>query len=304
MILSGARVALGPGETAPLEIEIRGGRIRRLGRRLEGRPRLRLEGCLILPGLINAHDHLEFNLFPRLGRGPHPNAGAWARVVHRPAESPVREHLRVPQSTRLVWGGLKNLLSGATTVCHHNPTGAAVFRRRFPVRVVRRMGWAHSLEFSPDLAARFRHTPADQPFVVHLGEAVDGSGKRELRVLQGMGALARRTVLVHAVALDAAEFDRVRQAGAAVVWCPSSNLFTLGRTAGPELFQSGVPVALGTDSALTGAGDLLDELRVARRASGLSREDLYRMVTIEAAASCDCGMAKAPSPKAAWRTWR
>jgi cytosine/adenosine deaminase-related metal-dependent hydrolase len=31
-------------------------------------------GHLILPGLINCHDHLEFNLFPRLGCGPYPNA--------------------------------------------------------------------------------------------------------------------------------------------------------------------------------------------------------------------------------------
>ena len=45
-------------------------------------------GHVMMPGLINAHDHLEFNLYPRLGRGPYPNAGAWARDIYHPERSP------------------------------------------------------------------------------------------------------------------------------------------------------------------------------------------------------------------------
>ena len=51
-----------------------------------------------------------------------------------------------------MWGGLKNLLSGVTTVAHHNAFSGAVFTPDFPVRVVERYGWAHSLAFSPDVA--------------------------------------------------------------------------------------------------------------------------------------------------------
>ena len=159
MILGGARVALGPDEAAELDVEIRAGKIAALTRpRRSRRPDLDLRGYLLLPGLINAHDHLEFALFPRLGSGPYANASAWARDIYRPKQSPVAEHLRVPKSLRLIWGGLRNLLSGVTTVCHHNPPHA-VFERDFPIRVVKRFGWAHSLEFSPDLAQRFRRTP-------------------------------------------------------------------------------------------------------------------------------------------------
>lgn len=221
---------------------------------------LDLAGYRILPGLINAHDHLEFNLFPRLGKGPYPNATQWAEDIYKPAEPPVSDHLRVPKHLRLLWGGLKNLLSGVTTVCHHNSYDLVFDAPRFPVRVVKRFGWAHSLRFSPDLAERFRATPEDWPFVIHLGEATDAGGAREIYRLDEMGALTDRTVLVHAVALDREGLDLVRRRGASIVWCPSSNLFTLGRTLEGGALEG---VALGTDSALTGAGDMLDEIAIA-----------------------------------------
>src|SRR5262249_15640887 len=70
---------------------------------------LELPGCAIRPGLINAHDPLEFNLFPLLGSSRYRNASEWAREIYHPDRSPVREHLEVPKAARLWWGALKNL---------------------------------------------------------------------------------------------------------------------------------------------------------------------------------------------------
>jgi cytosine/adenosine deaminase-related metal-dependent hydrolase len=285
VILRGARVALGPEEAAVLDIEMSGGKIqsmRKLGKPARGADVLDLGGRLILPGLINAHDHLEFNLYPRLGHGPYPNAGAWARDIYRPKESPISEHLRVPKSTRLLWGGLKNLLSGVTTVCHHNPREEPVLDRNFPVRVLKQFGWAHSLEFSNDVAMRFELTPAEWPFILHLGEGSDSKAKREIFDLDEMGALDQRTVLTHAVALDRRGLRLAKERGASLIWCPSSNLFLLGRTLSKQTLRSGVRIALGSDSALTARGDLLDEIQVARRISRLPSAVIYRMVTEEA----------------------
>ena len=279
MILRGARVAVGATRFERLDVAIRGTKIVRLGT-VRGGDGIDLSGHVILPALINAHDHLEFNVFPRLGRGPWPNATEWARDVYRPDESPVREHRRVGRRVRLYWGGLKNLISGATTVCHHNPYEPRVFGPRFPVRVVRDFGWAHSLAFSPDTATRFRSTPGDWPFVVHAGESTDGSGSSEIRELKAMGALGSRTALVHAVGFRQRE---LRRTGTNLIACPSSNLFSLGKTLAPSAFRSGVPIALGTDSAITARVDLLDELRVARRVWKLRPASLYRMVTETAA---------------------
>ncbi|HEY3825499.1 MAG TPA: hypothetical protein VGL82_13125, partial [Bryobacteraceae bacterium] len=131
--LRGGRVALSASQAERIDVAVKAGRILPFDSRVNDPTDVDLSGHLLLPGLINAHDHLEFNLFPRLGRGPWPNASAWAAEVHRPEESPVKEHLRVPKNVRLIWGGIKNLLSGVTTVAHHNPYEPFVFTDRFPV---------------------------------------------------------------------------------------------------------------------------------------------------------------------------
>ena len=285
--LTSGRIALGPNESVRADIEIHEGRIARIGAVGESSTqdvtaKIDASGLLILPGLINAHDHLEFALFPRLGNGSYPNARAWAEDIYRPEESPIRDHLAVPKDERLAWGGIRNLLSGVTTVAHHNPYEAA-FEEDFPVRVVRRYGWAHSPALTPDLEKRFRATADDEPFLIHLGEGTDEASREEVNRLDEIGALGPRTVLVHAVALGPDELKLVASRGASIVCCPSSNLFLLGQTVARDVWDSTVPVALGTDSSLTNDHCLLDELRVAQHETGLPAEKLYEMVTSTAA---------------------
>jgi len=282
MQLTGARVAAGPASTNRRDLTIRGGRICLSITAGQGEREIDLTGYLILPGLINAHDHLEFNLFPRLGRGIYPNAREWAADIFHPDVSPVREHLSIPKPVRLAWGGLRNLLSGVTTVAHHNPYEQAVFDRNFPVRVIRRLGWAHSLDFSPDLASRYRDTPHNRPFILHAAEGVDEKAAGEIARLEQLGVLGPRTVLVHCLAAVNADVDLLRRRRCSVIWCPDSNLAMFGRTVTDELLQSDIPIALGTDSALTFPGDLADALRTAR-GRGVTRDSLYRMVTSTAA---------------------
>ena len=287
--LVGGRIAVSARTALRADLEISDGHIRRITYGNEEEipdPSLagivNLEGHLILPGLINAHDHLEFNLFPRLGDGPYANSEEWARDICRPDRSPVREHLCVPAPVRLWWGGLKNLLAGVTTVCHHNPYDR-LFDQGFPVRVVQRYGWAHSMVFEKDVAGAFGATCLDAPFVIHLGEGTDRRSQDEIFVLERMGALDERTILVHGVAITEAGHKLWQQRGAALVWCPTSNRFTLGTTLDARAICEFERTALGSDSALTARGNLLDELQAAHLEEGAPAESLYRMVTESAA---------------------
>jgi len=283
MKVIGANIALDAKTTETLDLTIRGGRISFDPDTGSSSPVLDLTGFLVLPGLINAHDHLEFNMFPSLGHGNYHNAKSWASDIYRPSISPLKEHLALSKQTRSVWGGLKNLLSGVTTVAHHNPYDEALFDATFPVNVVKHFGWAHSLDFSPDIVERFHMTPESWPFILHAAEGIDEHARSEIGRLEALGVLSERTVLVHAIGLDQPDLQLLCARRSALVWCPSSNLSTYGQTLSAQVLQSDLSVILGTDSALTAQIDLIDELEVARRTHQLAAEDLFEMVTSRSA---------------------
>lgn len=264
-----------------------------------------LDGYTIFPGLINAHDHLELNHYPRTKfRERYDNAHQWGEDVNaRLDESPFRELRAYPLDDRLFIGGLKNLLCGATTVGHHNPPHKALFRRDFPVRVVQRYGWAHSLHFSSEaeIQASYAATPPDAPWMIHLAEGTDATAQGEYRRLKALGCVGPNTVFIHGVGLSVGDVTNPSSPSpfshasgekgsldsyqAALVWCPTTNLYLLGQTVSDELLKQQQQTAympslrkqdahtstvqqvrsilLGSDSRLTADGDLLDEMRAA-----------------------------------------
>ena len=245
-----------------------------------------LNESYVFPGLINAHDHLELNSQPRLKwRERYDNASEWiADFQPRFDSDPALAVTRAATLDDRVWvGGLKNLLAGVTTVGHHNPLHRPL-RKRFPVRVVNDFGFSHSLHIDGEnVAVSHQRTPGDWPWMIHAAEGIDRRAREELDTLDRLGCLSSNTVLIHGVAFCRAAADRVIDAGAGLVWCPSSNRFLFEATADVRAFDDADRLALGSDSRLSGEGDLLDELKAAHATRQLSAEGLWRTVGRSAA---------------------
>jgi len=265
-----------------------------------GARRVDLGGRPLLPGLVNGHDHLDLSSFSALGRPPYANVYDWARHVDGGAgDLRSSAGLAVPVLDRLFLGGLRNLLSGVTSVAHHaawrRSFGSGLFRALgalrhgialpagFPVRVLERYGWVHSLGLG-DVATALRATADHAPFMIHAAEGTDARARAELSELAERGWLDDRTLIVHGVGLDAAAIALIVRHGAAVVLSPESNLYLYGATAPlAALRAAGVPLALGSDSPVSGVRDLLSTLATLARESGLAHAELLRLATSETA---------------------
>jgi cytosine/adenosine deaminase-related metal-dependent hydrolase len=284
--LCGAHSPTGNRSSKFVSIGIANGRIEQILTGAEAVPpphrgiaEIDLSGYWVLPGLVNAHDHLEFALYPKLADGPYRNYIEWGEDIQRKFPEVIQRQHSVPRRVRLLWGGLRNLLCGVTTVAHHNPLWPELIEENFPVRVVKEFGWAHSIAQGGDLSAAFERTPIGDPFMVHACEGVDELARSELWELDRLGLLGPSTILIHGLAIDRAGVRHLRERGCSLVFCPSSNYFLFGRVPDLELLSSIQRVALGSDSPLTASGHFVDEIGVAISQCGVSPVDAYRMVT-------------------------
>ncbi|HEY2679206.1 MAG TPA: amidohydrolase family protein [Steroidobacteraceae bacterium] len=247
-----------------------------------------LRGDRLLPGLINAHDHLHLNTLPPLESTGHwRHAREWVAQVNlrRRTDPAFESRLAVALDDRLLIGGLKNLLSGVTTVAHHDPLYPFLVSEHFPTAVLTNYGWSHSLYIDGEERVRnaYLRTPPDWPWIIHAAEGVDEEAAAEFERLDRLGCLGANTLIVHGIALERAQRRRLEEARSSLIWCPSSNFRLFGQTAqAGELVRRG-RAALGTDSRFSGSRDLLCELNAARDIAALEPRTLESLVTRDAA---------------------
>jgi cytosine/adenosine deaminase-related metal-dependent hydrolase len=244
-----------------------------------------LEGRVLLPGLVNGHDHLDFSTFPPLGRPPYASFYEWSAEVDRGAgDHAVTEALAVPLHERLLLGGIRNLLAGVTAVAHHNPYHRSLGRADFPVRVLAKYGFAHSPGLTPHLRKTYRTTDRRIPWMVHVAEGTDERCRGEVDRLVEANVLRQNTVIVHGIAIEAGQAARIAASGAALVWCPESNLFLYGATAPVAMLRAaGVRIGLGSDSPVSGVRDPLSNLAAARHKRVFSDDELLALATADTA---------------------
>ena len=289
LFLHGAQWAINGQEFVPASVRVGGGHIAHIEEPAHHSKSgaefgsIDLSGFHVLPGFINAHDHLQFALFPRLGSPPYRNYVDWGNDIHQRLGDCIAQHKRVPRKARLWWGGIRNLLCGVTTVCHHDPLWPELFEDGFPVRVVREFGWAHSIALGENLTDAFAATPKNRAFIIHAAEGTDRRAHEEIGELDRLGLLGRQTVLVHGLAMDSDSAGLIRRRGGALILCPSSNKFLFGIIPDISLLSGVGRIALGSDSPLTALGDFLDEIRFAIRNCKIAPQVALRMATTTAA---------------------
>jgi cytosine/adenosine deaminase-related metal-dependent hydrolase len=267
-----------------VDVNISGKHIRDVGQNLINHKAsliLDCSGYFLYPGLINSHDHLEMNLYGKMGSPPYNNYVEWARDIYKPESDEITRIEKTDIKDRLLWGGFKNLISGCTTVVHHNPWHKMFDNVSFPVKVLKDFTWAHSLAFEKNIAEKM--ADSNFPFIIHAGEGIDELAAQEIITLAEIGLLNQHTVLVHATALNQKTAALVQKQDASIIWCPQSNHFMFGKTLSLQK-ANGIRIALGTDSTMTGSPTLLQEMSVAHKVSGEDAQMLFDMVTASPAA--------------------
>jgi cytosine/adenosine deaminase-related metal-dependent hydrolase len=233
-------------------------------------PEITFDDVVVFPGLINSHDHLDFNLFPRLGTPPFADYIEWATTLHKHHKDRINEVLRVPRALRVKWGIVKNLLNGVTMVAEHGTSDIA----DAPIGLIRKQRVLHSPGFERFWPLKLNWRRGNNtPIVIHAGEGLSSRAHKELNQLIRWNLFRKKLFVVHGVTLTPRQ---AKQLGA-LIWCPSSNGFMFDQTAAVDELYANVPVLFGTDSTLTATWNLWQTLRQVSHL--LPSEQLFNTLT-------------------------
>lgn len=254
--------------SGPLNIQLKKGVLTTVDNNTTDDLQLTFNDALVFEGLINWHDHLDFNLFPQLGDKIYNNYTEWGNYIHEHYKHEIAAVLKVPLPLRISWGGYKNLLAGVTTVVNH---GERLPITDAPINVVQCHS-IHSVQFEKRWDIKLNNPlKIRQPAMIHVGEGTDASSSEEIDRLISRNFLKRKLIGIHGVAMNTTQASHFE----ALVWCPESNYFLLNKTAAVNELKKHTQILFGTDSTLTGSWDIWEHIRLARKTGLLSDAELY-----------------------------
>lgn len=238
---------------------------------------LSLGNAIAFPGLINSHDHLDFNLFPPLAGRTFKNYTEWGGYIHLKYKDAINEVLQIPENLRIQWGVYKNLLCGVTTVVNH---GKKIDASNDLITVFQNCQSIHSVHFEKKWRFALNNPlKKNLPAVIHCGEGTDDLAANEIDRLIQSNLFKRAIIAVHGVVMNEEQAKQFK----ALVWCPESNCFLLNKTAPVDHLKKNLPILFGTDSTLTGDWNIWSHIRKARQTNLLSEQELHDTLTINPA---------------------
>jgi cytosine/adenosine deaminase-related metal-dependent hydrolase len=263
------------GQTGTCDIQIEHGQIREIGPAgaLGQASAIPLANAIAFPGLINSHDHLEFDVYEQLDGGPYRDYLHWAQEIKRRHAERINVLEALPRAVRIRAGIAKNLLCGVTTVAHH---GVHAEYTGSSMTVVAGTRTIHSPRME---GRRGLLVPDRRPVVVHIGEGTDDQSMQEIDAFTRWNVWRKTLIGVHGIAMRADQAPRF----AAIVWCPVSNEFLYGKTAAISELKHRTAILFGTDATLSGPWSIWTHIRRARALNQLSDKELIDALTATAA---------------------
>jgi 5-methylthioadenosine/S-adenosylhomocysteine deaminase len=230
---------------------------------------------VIAPGLVDLHNHLTWNVFPRW----HPNQEfgnrydwQWKPIYQTLLESPhqamvsdgleceMERYAEVKALSEGETAAVGSLADACSEGLTHNLDVEGEWHVAYNVFPLQ-MSEADLTPIRQQLATHQLHA-----FLIHLSEGSqqNASAAREFAMLKGRGLLVGGVALIHGVALQPDNFAEMASHGVNLIWSPRSNLELYGNTADVAAAKAaGVKIALAPDWSPTGSDGLLAELNYA-----------------------------------------
>ena len=264
-------------ESRPIDIAISGEKIisiRDTNKRNEPDPvQIHFTSATVFPGLINSHDHLDFNCFSVLAQRKFVSYTEWGNYIHKTYKDSINAILNIPQKLRTDWGIYKNLLAGVTTVVNH---GSFLKLENPLINIYQKPQNLHSVHFENNWKWKLNNPfLKNKDCVIHTGEGSDKQSSDEIDQLLKFNFLKRKLVGVHGVAMNESQAKSFK----GLVWCPESNRVLLNKHAHIAALKSNTNLVFGTDSTLTGNWNLWHHLRFARSLQQVNDSELFGMIT-------------------------
>jgi cytosine/adenosine deaminase-related metal-dependent hydrolase len=229
--------------------------------------------AIAFPGLINSHDHLDFNCFTVLGERTYNNYTEWGKHIHQNFKHEIEAILKIPQKLRTAWGMYKNLLSGVTTVVNH---GNFLDIENPLIDIYQEPQNIHSVHFEKNWIWKLNNPlNKTRDCIIHTGEGLDEQSALEIDKLIKYNLLKRNLVGVHGVAMNNEQAKNFK----ALIWCPESNRVLLKKHAPIAHLKKNIRIVFGTDSTLTGDWNIWNHLRLAKSLQQVNDAELFGMVT-------------------------
>ncbi len=264
---------------------------------------------IILPGFVDAHNHVRSNVVPRWKPGRlYSNRYEWRqdpdflRLVNGPISRVGSTHFCEMNK----WGELRALVGGTTSImttqqesCIYGLVRNLDYNSGFYGTTQLDLEHTYNVLDLPPASAPaaraefvfvaknfFINNPFYESLLIHLAEGTDAFSLEEFTFMQSQSLLNPRGVVIHGIPLRPTDFQAMSQNGTSLVWSPRSNLELYGATADINAaLDAGVEIALAPDWAVTGSSNMLNELKVAalwnrdRLGGRLTNKQLVDMAT-------------------------